>query len=865
MSTINQLSAVDSLQGGDQFPLFSSSQGDARKASLTTLTEYMNETLDIAALDDFKAELLSTAVGAGASLVQTTQGFDVQETLNQRGIAHAQNFWRTIRAGQDDVFMLVYSDSGWNDTTDPLYRWVDEVLPPEVPTHTIIYRLWVDGSGWQSPITIQTGTGPRTIYIDNASVPGSGLVYPQGANEKLILADNRSYNLVLVNHGHNFGSGTSQANNYTLIRSAMAGFMALHAKADFLVTLQHPWLAHLGFSRSTQAAWRQVATEFGCGIIDIGSRFEALGDLDDPAVGGVGGPIDLAYYVQDGLGGLHPNATLGSYLALSGITPALAEAPATGTTAMLRPFSNIAINLLPNPAFTSWSGSTPDSHVFTNVTPTKSVAFYESGLYSMALTCGAGTPTKSVDLSNWLPLVRGKWVSYLARIWVPDGLSTTAGRVQLVSSAGAANRSSSSQPTSVGQGGWRWVMASHQVLDDEISLIAILNCGASDGSDSGKTFYIDRELVTLGTMPGELDPLLSNGGFLFDLYNFRQTGIPTGFTGTLALSGTASNTFTVTSGTAGLTRAYGTFNTVPGRTYRVAWGTRSVTGAAGCTISIRGPNGSGGSFSVTTTNGSPTLTGITVPLVVGQPISGTGIPTGTTIIGVGSGTATMSVNATATGTINANIVTATVGSNQSFVFAAALPTHSFSINGGTNVTGFVFADIAITELFSGISPVIKTNLMEGRNANGTVLDATGSATNFAISSTAGTSLRLLGASATGLTRTNTALFEVTLPSSYIPGRDVSLRVNANRTGTGTAGTNTVDFAAYRVADDGTQGADLVTTAAQAITATAADYTFAATGTGLVPGDKLLLSVVTVMQETGAVNPLTAQVNSIRVS
>jgi len=69
MSTINQLSAVDSLQGGDQFPLFSSSQGDARKASLTTLAEYMNETLDIAALEDFKAELLSTAVGAGASLV----------------------------------------------------------------------------------------------------------------------------------------------------------------------------------------------------------------------------------------------------------------------------------------------------------------------------------------------------------------------------------------------------------------------------------------------------------------------------------------------------------------------------------------------------------------------------------------------------------------------------------------------------------------------------------------------------------------------------------------------------------------------------------------------------------------------------
>ena len=41
MSTINQLSAVDSLNAGDNVPVYSASQGDARRFSLTTLVSYL--------------------------------------------------------------------------------------------------------------------------------------------------------------------------------------------------------------------------------------------------------------------------------------------------------------------------------------------------------------------------------------------------------------------------------------------------------------------------------------------------------------------------------------------------------------------------------------------------------------------------------------------------------------------------------------------------------------------------------------------------------------------------------------------------------------------------------------------------------
>lgn len=42
MATINQLSAVDAVVASDQVPIYSSSQGDARKASFTTIVEFLS-------------------------------------------------------------------------------------------------------------------------------------------------------------------------------------------------------------------------------------------------------------------------------------------------------------------------------------------------------------------------------------------------------------------------------------------------------------------------------------------------------------------------------------------------------------------------------------------------------------------------------------------------------------------------------------------------------------------------------------------------------------------------------------------------------------------------------------------------------
>jgi len=45
MPQINQLSSLDSLSGGDQLPVYSASNGDARKSSITLLTQYVAENM----------------------------------------------------------------------------------------------------------------------------------------------------------------------------------------------------------------------------------------------------------------------------------------------------------------------------------------------------------------------------------------------------------------------------------------------------------------------------------------------------------------------------------------------------------------------------------------------------------------------------------------------------------------------------------------------------------------------------------------------------------------------------------------------------------------------------------------------------
>ena len=70
MPTINQLPVVTTVSGGDQLPLYVSSQGDARRSSVTTMIEYMQANLTNAVAQTVKTTAstfaqLPTAATAG--------------------------------------------------------------------------------------------------------------------------------------------------------------------------------------------------------------------------------------------------------------------------------------------------------------------------------------------------------------------------------------------------------------------------------------------------------------------------------------------------------------------------------------------------------------------------------------------------------------------------------------------------------------------------------------------------------------------------------------------------------------------------------------------------------------------------------
>lgn len=156
-----------------------------------------------------------------------------------------------------------------------------------------------------------------------------------------------------------------------------------------------------------------------------------------------------------------------------------------------------------------------------------------------------------------------------------------------------------------------------------------------------------------------------------------------------------------------------------------------------------------------------------------------------------------------------------------------------------SVLGADGADLAITETAGDFYRNIGTNqlLILGEVSNGTV-----------------------GAD----TEVSVGWFEFQLPPEYVAGGDISIRAGVDVVGTGALGTCTIDFSAYlQNKTSGAVGSDLVSTAAQAISATAALLTFVVTPTGLVAGDLLIIKMTTSVDNTNS-TAIQAQISGLDV-
>lgn len=93
-----------------------------------------------------------------------------------------------------------------------------------------------------------------------------------------------------------------------------------------------------------------------------------------------------------------------------------------------------------------------------------------------------------------------------------------------------------------------------------------------------------------------------------------------------------------------------------------------------------------------------------------------------------------------------------------------------------------------------------------------------------------------------------------LPDNYKDGGTITITAVTDIVGSGTLGSCTIDFEAYKQAEaDGTVGSDLVSTAAQTINGTVGADSFTVTPTGLVAGDVLNIKMSTSVVVTDMAN------------
>lgn len=137
-------------------------------------------------------------------------------------------------------------------------------------------------------------------------------------------------------------------------------------------------------------------------------------------------------------------------------------------------------------------------------------------------------------------------------------------------------------------------------------------------------------------------------------------------------------------------------------------------------------------------------------------------------------------------------------------------------------------------------------------STGQPLSATPGATNHAIvPGTFGSANPAVdsNANAAGNSVTNKSRFEHTLDNDYPDGKPITIRVTAKISGA-VAVAQTLDCEVFKDTAGAALGSDLVTTAAQSLTTSFADYDFVVTPTGLVKGDKLDVQLTTVNNDTG---------------
>lgn len=141
MPTINRLSAVDSVEGGDQLPIYDQGNGDARKMSLSLLLSWIQSALSFP--------------DAG-----------VQPFTTQRAAPSATGFSVAITDGPDNIHLILTPSAGYAAGTIVLPAVGNAIDKQEILINTTqqVTALTINGNGAVAVTGAPTSLGAEDFF-----------------------------------------------------------------------------------------------------------------------------------------------------------------------------------------------------------------------------------------------------------------------------------------------------------------------------------------------------------------------------------------------------------------------------------------------------------------------------------------------------------------------------------------------------------------------------------------------------------------------------------------------------------------------------------------------------------------------------
>lgn len=394
-----------------------------------------------------------------------------------------------IRAGAADPDILVISDSLGNSNNEWVYRFFAEVLPTLHPTHSVVYHLWNDGvfagqtGSYDAPVTLYTGTGPRTVHVWNFAVSGAPASYGVGVKFDAAIAATDA-DLVIWNHGHNHYQDIRPLWSYqTGVENVRLGL----PNASHAMFYENPRRDD-DLMNAVYADQDLLMSSYG----DI-TRIEARQKFIDR-----GKAADL--YESDGIHVSVVGAPSGTDLFIEAFRETWVAA-GSGLAVTPAFLSGVDTNQIANGLFGAFDGAVPDSWTLagTGAAAAKELSIVDAGRpYSVRIS-GTGAGSRLQQAIPTVP-IRGRKVSLAVRMLIPEGTATGRGRIAVQTTGTGAVVYSSKALGNMWDGRWFWqVMPDLLIPESPTGVNVFLYADTSANTDS--VIYVDRAVLVIGDKP----------------------------------------------------------------------------------------------------------------------------------------------------------------------------------------------------------------------------------------------------------------------------------------------------------------------------------------------------------------------------